>query len=63
MSLASSIALLDEQLSNLKEDYRTIWREKMGGDGRNLRDPFAVAKEERKGREGLEGSVRGMSIR
>lgn len=54
MALASSVAALDLQLKQLKDDYRAIWREKTG----SVQDPFKA-----KSREALERGVEGMEIR
>lgn len=39
MSLASSIATLNNDLKELKDDFRLVWREKTG----SVQDPFRRA--------------------
>lgn len=52
MALASSVASLDAQLRQLKDDYRYIWREKTG----SVQDPF-------RNKGGLESATEGLAIR
>ncbi|GAA5854855.1 hypothetical protein JCM8547_004097 [Rhodosporidiobolus lusitaniae] len=58
LSLASSVAALNEELRELKDEYRGIWREKTGKGG----DPFPPPMRGN-GVGGVERGVAGMAVR